>query len=62
VLQNNQGNWFYALKYMAGEDVAEGTDNFEDARAAWLEWGRNNNQVSGAWTFVLPPIYPKSTR
>jgi hypothetical protein len=42
-LQNNQGNWFYALKYMAGKDVAEGIDNFEDARAAWLEWGHNNN-------------------
>lgn len=41
-LQNNQGHWFYALRFMAGEsgkDVATGSNNFEEAKAAWLEWG-----------------------
>jgi len=47
-LQNNQGHWFYALKFMAGEDgkdIAAGLNNYEDARAAWLEWGYNNNYI-----------------
>jgi hypothetical protein len=44
-LRKNQGNWFYALKYMAGKDVAEGIDNLENARAAWLEWGYKNNYI-----------------
>jgi hypothetical protein len=47
-LQENQGNWFYALKFMAGKDgenVAAGIDNFEDAKAAWLEWGYRNNYI-----------------
>ncbi len=47
-LQKNQGRWFYALKFMAGEsgkNVAVGINNFEDARAAWLEWGHKNNYI-----------------
>lgn len=47
-LQKNSGRWFYALKFMAGEkgkDVAAGINNYEDARAAWLEWGYKNNYI-----------------
>jgi len=44
-LRENQGNWFYALKYMAGEDVSEGIKNFEDAKAAWIEWGYAHNYI-----------------
>jgi hypothetical protein len=44
-LREDQGNWFYALKYMAGEDVSEGIKNFEDAKAAWLEWGYAHNYI-----------------
>jgi len=47
-LQKRQGNWFYALKFMAGEKgkgVAAGIKNYEDARAAWLEWGYNHNYI-----------------
>ncbi|SRR6266478_2587938 len=44
-LQNGQGNWFYALKFMAGKDVAAGIKNYEAARAAWLEWGYKNNYI-----------------
>jgi hypothetical protein len=44
-LQKNQGGWFYALKFMAGEDLSKGMANFEDAKAAWLEWGYKNNYI-----------------
>jgi len=44
-LQKNNGRWFYALKFMAGKNVSEGIDNFEDAKAAWLEWGYKNNYI-----------------
>jgi hypothetical protein len=30
---------------MAGKDVAAGIKNFEDAKAAWLEWGYSNNYI-----------------
>ncbi|MGA9408422.1 MAG: hypothetical protein WBW71_14905 [Bacteroidota bacterium] len=43
-LQKKPDRWFYALKFMAGEDVAAGMKN-EDARAAWLEWGYKNNYI-----------------
>lgn len=44
-LQRSGGRWFYALKFMAGENVSEGMDNFEDAKAAWLEWGLKNHYL-----------------
>jgi hypothetical protein len=44
-LQNGQGRWFYALKFMVGKDISEGINDFEDAKAAWLEWGYNNNYI-----------------
>jgi hypothetical protein len=44
-LQKNQGHWFYALKFMAGINISCGMDNFEDAKAAWLEWGYKNNYI-----------------
>jgi hypothetical protein len=44
-LRQDQGKWFYALKYMAGRNVAEGIDNFEDAKAAWLGWGHKHNYI-----------------
>jgi len=44
-LQKGQGHWFYALKFMAGRNVSAGMDNFEHARAAWLEWGYKNNYI-----------------
>lgn len=43
-LQKGDGNWFYALKYMAGEDISEGMD-YDDARSAWLEWGYAKNYI-----------------
>ena len=44
-LRKNKGHWFYALKFMAGQDVSEGMTDFEDAKAAWLQWGYTNNYV-----------------
>ncbi len=44
-LQKDQGHWFYALKFMAGNNVSDGMTNFEDAKAAWLEWGYKNNYI-----------------
>jgi hypothetical protein len=41
-MQKTQDSWFYALKVMAGEDVSAGIKNFEEAKAAWLEWGRKH--------------------
>jgi hypothetical protein len=44
-LQTSGGRWFYALKFMAGKNISEGIDNFDDAKAAWLEWGYKNNYL-----------------
>ncbi len=44
-LQRSQDNWFYALKYMAGRDVAAGINDCEAAKAAWLAWGYENNYI-----------------
>jgi hypothetical protein len=38
-LLRNSGHWFHALQYIAGKDIAAGTETTADARAAWLEWG-----------------------
>jgi hypothetical protein len=44
-MQKSNDNWFYALKFMAGEDAAAGIDNFEDAKSAWLLWGYKHNFI-----------------
>ena len=44
-LRDNPDRWFYALRYMAGTDIAAGMKNAEDARTAWLEWGYKNNYI-----------------
>jgi hypothetical protein len=44
-LQKSNGNWFYALKFMAGKDVSTGITDYENAKAAWLEWGYNHNYI-----------------
>ncbi len=32
-------DWFWALSAITGEDPAQGTDDFDSAVSAWLEWG-----------------------
>jgi hypothetical protein len=44
-LRDNSGHWFYALRYIAGEDKAAGTKTMSDAKAAWLEWGYKNGHI-----------------
>ncbi len=49
-LEGKGGRWFYALKFMAGQegaDVAATAANcdYETARAIWLEWGYQNNYL-----------------
>lgn len=38
-------HWFYALKFIAGEDVAKHALNFDEARTVWLEWGYANDYL-----------------
>ena len=47
-LQKKSGQWFYALRYITGSDIAAEAEakTFSEAREAWLEWGRNNNYIS----------------
>lgn len=45
LLRKGDSDWFYALKHMAREDVAEGARSFEEAKAAWLEWGYRHNYI-----------------
>jgi len=44
-MKNSQDSWFYALKFMTGEDVSFGIKDFEQAKMAWLEWGHKNNYI-----------------
>jgi hypothetical protein len=44
-LRKNRGRWFYALKFMAGKDISEGIDDFNEAKAAWLKWGHANKHI-----------------
>jgi hypothetical protein len=44
-LEGNSGHWFYALRYIAGYDVAIGTTDVESARSKWLDWGHLNNFI-----------------
>jgi len=39
-LETQFGHWFYALRHIAQSDVAFGTNNPEEARQRWLQWGR----------------------
>jgi hypothetical protein len=44
-LQKTPESWFWALKHLAGEDVAKDTDNPVDAAKAWLKWGRKKGYI-----------------
>jgi hypothetical protein len=44
-MQRSQDSWFYALKFMAGEDASEGIKDFDAARTAWTEWGYKHNYL-----------------
>ncbi len=42
-LENEPGHWMWALKYLAGKDVAEGEETLDGARRAWLHWGHEQH-------------------
>jgi len=44
-LKRKPGHWFYALEKIVGTDIPEGATTFGEARAAWLDWGRNSNYI-----------------
>jgi len=44
-LEKNPERWFYALKFITGEDAAEGVQGFEAARESWINWGRRHNYL-----------------
>lgn len=44
-LEARADHWFYALRFIARRDVAAGTETVEQARQAWLSWGRENNYI-----------------
>lgn len=44
-LREDPDHWFYALRFIAGRDVAAGAANFDEAAVAWLEWGYRNNYL-----------------
>jgi len=46
-LSQKPAHWFWALHNLvrAGQDPAEGLTTIEEARQAWLAWGRDNNYL-----------------
>jgi hypothetical protein len=44
-LQKDNGDWFYALKFMAGKDLSAGIEDYQVAKEAWLNWGYKNNYI-----------------
>jgi hypothetical protein len=43
-LESTGGHWFWALKYISGEDPvpADNLGDYEQMRGAWLNWGREH--------------------
>lgn len=39
-LESHHGHWFWALRFMSGEDPVPEGSNIAQAREAWLDWGR----------------------
>ncbi len=39
-LERETDHWYWALNAISGVDPAEGVEDFEEAAARWLEWGR----------------------
>jgi len=44
-LRDHYGDWFHALHYIAGVDIAAGTETVEDAKAAWMDWGYREGYI-----------------
>jgi len=44
-LRDYSDDWFHALHYIVGKDVAAGTETVGDAQVAWLEWGYKEGYI-----------------
>jgi len=44
-LEERPDHWFWALTYLTGEHPAESATNFDEARSAWLRWGRGRGYI-----------------
>ena len=44
-LERTRDHWIEALRIITGEDPARGTDVYDDAVEAWLNWGRRNHYL-----------------
>jgi hypothetical protein len=44
-LQQHGGDWFWALHFMAGESPVPEMASVEEAREAWLSWGREKGYL-----------------
>jgi len=45
-LEQQSDHWYWALNAISGEDPAEGVEDFEEAAARWLEWGRATGRLT----------------
>lgn len=43
--EDGSSAWFWALRAIAGEDVAAGSETVSDAVEAWLSWGQRHGLV-----------------
>lgn len=57
-LRKQPGHWFYALRFIAGKDVAAeaGAKTFSEAREAWLHWGNERDNTFKAQGLFLGSI------
>ena len=44
-LEQAPDHWFWALRAITDADPARDTDTFEDARQAWLTWGKEKGYL-----------------
>lgn len=44
-LEANGGHWFWALQDITNDHVGNPEDDFETARHAWLNWGREHGYL-----------------
>jgi hypothetical protein len=44
-LRDRPNHWFWALNALTGESPAKAANNFDEARFAWLQWGRDRGLI-----------------
>lgn len=46
-LRREPDHWFWALESITDENPAAGATTFDEARTAWLAWGREHGALAG---------------